>query len=56
MCHQTTCKLCKKATWAGCGQHQNEVMRGIPKNQRCVCTPAQKEAARKQTFLGRLFG
>lgn len=56
MCHQTTCKLCKKATWAGCGQHKNEVLRGVPKNQRCACTAAQKEAARKSTFLGRIFG
>lgn len=56
MCHQTTCKLCKKATWAGCGQHKDDVMRGVPKNQRCVCTPEQKEAARKQSFFGRLFG
>jgi hypothetical protein len=31
-------------------------MRGVPKDQRCSCTPAQKEAARKQTFFGRLFG
>ena len=34
MCHQTTCRACKKATWAGCGQHQQQVMRGIPKNER----------------------
>ena len=35
---------CKKATWAGCGQHKNEVLRGVPKNQRCSCTAADKEA------------
>jgi hypothetical protein len=56
MCHQTTCKLCKKATWSGCGQHRNEVLRGIPKQQRCSCTAAEREAARKRTFLGRLLG
>lgn len=56
MCHQTTCKICKKATWAGCGQHQDQVMRGIPQADRCACTQADKDAARKQTFFGRLFG
>ncbi|MEI6362724.1 MAG: hypothetical protein WCP95_11365 [Actinomycetes bacterium] len=56
MCHQTTCKACKKATWAGCGQHKNEVLRGVPKNQRCRCTPAEKAAANKGGFLARLFG
>jgi hypothetical protein len=56
MCRQTTCKLCKKATWAGCGQHKNEVLRGVPKNQRCGCTAADKEAARKGSFFGRIFG
>jgi hypothetical protein len=56
MCHQTTCRICKKATWAGCGQHREQVLRGVPKSQRCSCTAAEKEAARKATFFGRLFG
>lgn len=56
MCRQVTCKICKKATWAGCGQHKNEVLRGVPKNARCSCTAADKEAARKNSFWGRIFG
>lgn len=55
MCRQVTCRVCKKATWAGCGQHQNEVLRGIPKDQRCSCTAAQKGAAPKSGFLSRLL-
>ena len=54
MCRQTTCKICKKATWAGCGQHKNEVLRGIPKNQRCACTQAEKDAAKG--WFARLLG
>ena len=54
MCRQTTCRACKKATWAGCGQHKNEVLRGIPKNQRCSCTAAEKAAA-KGGFFSRIF-
>ncbi len=54
MCRQTTCRVCKKATWAGCGQHKNEVLRGVPKNQRCSCTQAEKDAAKG--FFAKLFG
>ena len=35
MCRAVTCKKCGKTTWAGCGQHVNEVMRGVPSAQRC---------------------
>jgi hypothetical protein len=56
MCHRTQCRACKKVTWAGCGQHRNEVMREVPKAERCTCTAQEREAARKSTFLGRLFG
>ena len=56
MCRAVTCRKCGKTTWAGCGQHKNEVLRGVPKAQRCRCTAADREAARKNTFFGRLFG
>lgn len=56
MCHQTTCRACNKRTWAGCGQHRQEVMRGVPKDQRCTCTAAEKAAASKNSFFSRLFG
>jgi hypothetical protein len=55
MCHQTTCRSCKKRTWAGCGQHKQQVMRGVPKDQRCTCTAAEKAAANRG-LLARLFG
>ncbi len=32
MCYQVTCKKCGKATWKGCGQHVDQVMRGIPRS------------------------
>jgi len=35
MCRQVTCKTCGKATWAGCGQHVDQVMRGVPQKDRC---------------------
>ncbi len=35
MCRAVTCRTCGKTTWAGCGQHVDQVMRGVPSAQRC---------------------
>ncbi|GAA4745619.1 hypothetical protein MUG78_01205 [Gordonia alkaliphila] len=35
MCQQATCKTCGKVTWRGCGQHVDQVMRGVPASKRC---------------------
>jgi hypothetical protein len=35
MCQAVSCKTCGKTTWAGCGQHVDEVMRGVPRTNRC---------------------
>jgi len=57
MCRQATCKNCGKTTWAGCGQHVDQVIKGVPKDQRCKCTAAEKAAAKKQGgFFAKLFG
>ncbi len=57
MCRQATCKNCGKTTWAGCGQHVDQVMRGVPKDQKCKCTAAEKAAAKKPAgFFAKLFG
>jgi hypothetical protein len=36
MCRKVTCRKCGKATWSGCGQHAEDVLRGIPKVERCT--------------------
>ena len=55
MCSPATCRTCGKATYKGCGQHVEQVLRGVPRNQRCSCTPEQKAVGRKG-FLARLLG
>ena len=35
MCRAVTCKKCGKTTWAGCGQHVDQVLRGVPSANRC---------------------
>jgi hypothetical protein len=55
MCRQTTCRTCLKTTWAGCGQHVQQVMGPVPTGQRCSCTDADRAEQRPGSLLTRLF-
>lgn len=35
MCYPVTCPTCGKTTWAGCGQHIEQALAGVPAEQRC---------------------
>lgn len=37
MCARVTCPICQKPTWAGCGQHVEEALQGVPVEDRCKC-------------------
>lgn len=52
MCRAVTCKTCGKTTWAGCGKHIDQVMRGVPAANRC---PGHVEQPAPTSFLSRLF-
>lgn len=52
MCSAVTCRKCGKTTWSGCGQHVDQVMRGVPVSQRC----AGHEGEKSDGFFARLFG
>jgi hypothetical protein len=54
MCRAVTCRACGKTTWAGCGQHVDQVMRSVPVADRCAGHDAEAPAATGR--LGRLFG
>lgn len=61
MCSRTTCRSCGLASWSGCGAHVDQVMRGIPKDQRCSCdgTRPQSDLRERRSLgsrLGRLLG
>ncbi|WP_199729809.1 hypothetical protein [Tessaracoccus sp. OH4464_COT-324] len=45
------CKKCGKPTWAGCGQHVEQALAGVPKGERCQ-GHAQEPG---QGFFGKLF-
>jgi hypothetical protein len=53
MCRATTCKTCGKTTWAGCGQHVDQVLAAVPTAQRC--TGHAKDRGKSRGRLGRLF-
>ncbi len=53
MCSAVTCRKCGKTTWAGCGQHVDQVMRNVPKNNRCEGHAKEPGSG---SFLSRLFG
>ena len=55
MCRPAKCRTCGKTTWAGCGQHVDQVMRGVPNSDRCP-GHAKDPNAQGGSFLSRLFG
>jgi hypothetical protein len=54
MCRATTCRTCGKTTWAGCGQHVDQVLRGVPAAQRCPGHDTDAPAA-GPSLIARLF-
>ena len=37
MCSPARCNTCGLVTWTGCGEHVEQVMVNVPKDQRCTC-------------------
>jgi len=50
MCRRVTCRTCNKPTYAGCGQHVDQVLAGVPAKARCTCPKPRGLVAR---LLGR---
>lgn len=55
MCQPATCRTCGKASYTGCGQHVEQVLRGVARNQRCSCPPSARRAS-GGSLLSRLLG
>ena len=57
MCRPANCTICGKTTWAGCGQHVDQVMADVPRADRCPGhSDAEKAQAQAGSVFGRLFG
>ncbi|WP_256461042.1 hypothetical protein [Agromyces larvae] len=35
MCYPVACDVCGKVTWAGCGEHIEQALAGVPEADRC---------------------
>jgi hypothetical protein len=61
MCKRVDCPKCGKPTFAGCGQHVEQVLGNVPKDQRCKCHEARSASQGSAApsgggLLSRLFG
>lgn len=58
MCRAVTCKKCGRTTWAGCGQHVDQVRAGVPKDQWCDGHAGEPSGSGSDRggLLSRLFG
>lgn len=56
MCRAVKCRVCGKTSWAGCGQHVDQVLAGVPKADRCPGHSEAEKSASSGGFLQRLFG
>ncbi len=45
MCSRVRCRACGRATWAGCGAHIEQALRGVPESERCQCRSKTTRAA-----------
>lgn len=56
MCRPVSCRTCGKTTWAGCGQHVDQVMAGVPRTDRCTGHSGDEQSASGGSVFSRLFG
>lgn len=56
MCRAVSCRVCGKTSWAGCGQHVDQVMKGVARADRCPGhAPEEIAAARPRNPFARIF-
>lgn len=48
MCRRIDCARCGKPTFAGCGAHVEQVLRDVPKVERCRCHEERASAAEQE--------
>lgn len=57
MCRPVKCRNCGKTTWAGCGEHVDQVKASVPADQWCTCTRENSGSSSSSGgFLAGLFG
>lgn len=55
MCSPIRCANCGKTTWAGCGQHVDQVMSRVAERERCTCRDRERSAGSRRSLLALMF-
>ena len=53
MCRRITCRACGKPSFAGCGQHIEQVLAGVAAADRCACLPGERPGLLASLFRRR---
>ena len=53
MCRPVPCATCGRTTWAGCGEHIEQALEGVPTTERC---PGHADVAPTKGFFARVLG
>ncbi|MDN6303615.1 MAG: hypothetical protein L0J57_11320 [Brachybacterium sp.] len=53
MCRPVPCATCGRTTWAGCGEHIEQALEGVPTAERC---PGHADVAPTKGFFARVLG
>ena len=58
MCQRVNCPKCGRPTFRGCGMHVEQVLGGVPKDERCRChEEARKDSGgERRSWLRNLMG
>lgn len=56
MCRPTTCEVCGKTTWKGCGKHIDSVKEQVPPDQWCDKNHTDEEYANAKNKGGARHG
>lgn len=43
MCSRIRCEACGKPSYRGCGMHVEQVLRDVPKQERCRCRESERQ-------------
>ena len=56
MCRRVSCPTCGRPTFAGCGQHIEQVLGDVPPAERCQCRESKAKTSGEPSWLQRIFG
>jgi len=56
MCSPAICPACRKVTYAGCGNHVEQVLGDLPRAERCQCGQGSSPGRARRGWRSALTG